>query len=160
MSTLSRHQSTARRRARGLQSVSRRDVQPSVLSPVASPPEFPQAQPAGGLYAGLDSELAKATSDFVEQVGAGGLDNTDILELVAKAVSPLTQRSNPSRVLQAVYASITLEEFLTLKMRFEDRMTIEEIAQRQGRPVETVQAEIARSCTRIRVYQVTDSTGQ
>lgn len=123
-------------------------------------PGDPLGDRAGGLYAGLDAELAKATSDFMEQVGAGGLDNADILELVAKAVSPLTQRSNPSRVLQAVYASITLEEFLTLKMRFEHRMTIEEIAQRQGRPVETVQAEIARSCARIRVYQLTDQTGQ
>jgi DNA-directed RNA polymerase specialized sigma24 family protein len=96
----------------------------------------------------------------MEQVGAGGLDNAEILSLVAKAVSPLTQRSNPARVLQAVYATITLEECLTLRMLFADQMTVEQIAQRQGRPVETVRSEIARSCARIRVYQPTDLTGQ
>lgn len=98
---------------------------------------------AAGLHVGFEAELSKAARDFMEQVGAGGLDNAEILSLVAKAVSPLTQRSNPSRVLRAVYATITLEEFLTLKMLFEDQMTVEQIAQRQDRPVETVQAEIA-----------------
>ena len=127
---------------------------------MSTEPGDPLGDHTAGLDAGLDSELSKAARDFMEQVGAGGLDNADILALVAKAVSPLTQRSDRSRVLQAVYATITLEEFLTLRMRFEDRMTVEQIAQRQGRPVETVRAEIARSCARIRVYQLTDRPGE
>lgn len=113
-----------------------------------------------GTDCGSDSELAKAAQDWVEHVnGAGGIENADILELLANAVNPINQNSNPDRALQAVYATITLEEFLTLKMFFGDRMTIDQIAQRQGRQVETVRSEIARSCARIRVYQRTDRPG-
>lgn len=115
---------------------------------------------SGGTNGGSDSELAKAGQDWIEQVDrAGGIQNADILALLANAVNPLTQNSNPDRVLQAVYATITLEEFLTLKMYFGDRMTYDQIAQRQARHVETVKSEIARSCARIRVYQLTDGPG-
>ena len=122
-------------------------------------PGDPRGGDAAGLGAGSDAELMKAGQSFMEQVRASGQD-VDILELVARAVSPLTQLSNPSRFLQAVYATVTLEEFLTLKMRCGDGLSIEEIAQRQGRPIETVQREIARSCARIRMHQFNDQKGE
>lgn len=97
-----------------------------------------------------ESAITQAAQDFL---AAGRIENADIRARVADAVTPIVQRSDPAQLIQAVSASLTPEEFLTLKLHFGDRLSVEQIAQRQGRDVDAVRSEIAHSTALIRMHR-------